>query len=61
MKNLFNFMFYVCGICLPLIVIVIALFKSKFKFNKNIINKLLIAVIIFLIFYILKVGGIKLI
>ena len=61
MKNLFNFMFYICGICLPLIVIVIALFKSKFKFNKNIINKLLIAVIIFLIFYILKVGGIKLI
>ena len=59
MKNLFNFMFYICGICLPLIVIVIALFKSKFKFNKNIINKLLIAVIIFLIFYILKVGGIK--
>ncbi len=61
MKNLFNILFYLFGICLPFIIIVVALVKSKFKFNKNIVNKVLIAVIIFLIFYILKVGGIKLI
>ena len=61
MKNLFNFIFYMFGVCLPLIVIVVALFKSKFKFNKKVVNKVLIAVIIFLIFYILKVGGVKLI
>ena len=61
MKNLFNFIFYMFGVCLPLIVIIVALFKSKFKFNKKVVNKVLIAVIIFLIFYILKVGGIKLI
>lgn len=61
MKNLFNFIFYMFGVCLPLIVIVVALFKSKFKFNKKVFNKVLIAVIIFLIFYILKVGGVKLI
>lgn len=61
MKNLFNILFYLFGICLPFIIIVVALVKSKFKFNKDIVNKVLIAVIIFLIFYILKVGGIKLI
>ena len=61
MKNLFNILFYLFGICLPFIIIVVALVKSKFKFNKNVVNKVLIAVIIFLIFYILKVGGIKLI
>lgn len=61
MKNLFNILFYLFGICLPFIIIVVALVKSKFKFNKDIVNKILIAVIIFLIFYILKVGGIKLI
>lgn len=61
MKNLFNIIFYLFGICLPLIIIVVALVKSKFKFNRNVVNKVLIAVIIFLIFYILKVGGIKLI
>lgn len=61
MKNLFNFIFYMFGVCLPLIVIIVALFKSKFKFNKKVVNKVLIAVIIFLIFYILKVGGVKLI
>lgn len=61
MKNLFNILFYLFGICLTFIIIVVALVKSKFKFNKNVVNKVLIAVIIFLIFYILKVGGIKLI
>lgn len=61
MKNLFNIIFYLFGICLPLIIIVVALVKSKLKFNRNVVNKVLIAVIIFLIFYILKVGGIKLI
>ena len=61
MRNLFNFIFYVFGICLPLIVIIVSLLKSNFKINKNVVNKLLIAVIIFLIFYIVKVGGIKLI
>lgn len=61
MKNLFNILFYLFGICLPFIIIVVALVKSKFKFNKNVVNKVLIAIIIFLIFYILKVGGIKLI
>ena len=61
MRNLFNFIFYVFAICLPLIVIIVSLLKSNFKINKNVVNKLLIAVIIFLIFYIVKVGGIKLI
>ena len=51
---LFNILFYLFGICLPFIIIVVALVKSKFKFNKNVVNKVLIAVIIFLIFYILK-------
>ena len=61
MKNLFNILFYLFGICLPIVVVVVSLIKSNFKINKNVVNKLLIAGIIFLIFYIVKVGGIKLI
>mgnify|MGYP004556773345 FL=1 len=61
MKNLFNILFCLFGICLPIIVIVVSLVKSNFKINKNVIDKFLIAVIIFLIFYIVKVGGIKLV
>lgn len=61
MKNLFNILFYLFGICLPIVVIVVSLVKSNFKINKNVIDKFLIAVIIFLIFYIVKVGGIKLV
>ena len=61
MKNLINIIFYVFGIGLPLCIILLA-FLKKNKSNKKIFfNKLLIAVIIFLIFYIVKVGGINLI
>lgn len=61
MISIFNILFYLFGICLPFLVIVVALIKSNFRINRNVVNKSLIAVIIFLIFYILKVGGVKLI
>ena len=55
MKFLLNIIFYILGVGLPIAVIVVAILKKI-----NIVNKVLIAVIIFLIFYMVKVGGISL-
>lgn len=55
MKVLLNIIFYILGVGLPIAVIVVAILKKI-----NIVNKVLIAVIIFLIFYMVKVGGISL-
>ena len=56
MKSIIDIIFYIFGIVLPLIIIFVALFKkSKHKLS-NIIEKTIIAVIIFGIFYILKMG-----
>ena len=57
MKILLDIIFYVLGVFLPILIILVAISK---KSKKNFFNKLLIAVIIFLIFYIVKVGGISL-
>ena len=61
MKIVFNMIFYIFGCFLPILVIVVAMFKKIKKKNINVLNKILIAGIIFLIFYIVKVGGISLI
>ena len=61
MKYIINIIFYVLGIGLPLLVIFVAIIKKCKKKNINILNKVLLSIIIFLIFYMVKVGGISLI
>ena len=61
MKLIIDIIFYIFGIGLPVLVILVAIAKKIKKKNINIINKVIIAVIIFLIFYMLKVGGIILV
>ncbi len=61
MKFVINLIFYVLGVLLPILIIVFAITRPSKNKMKNIVNKSLLAVIIFLIFYILKVGGINLI
>lgn len=61
MKFVINLIFYVLGVLLPILIIVFAITRPSKNKVKNIVNKSLLAVIIFLIFYILKVGGINLI
>ena len=61
MKLFLNIIFYIFGCFLPIIVIIVAIFKKFIKRKVNVLNKILIAGIIFLIFYIVKVGGINLI
>lgn len=61
MKFVINLIFYVLGVLLPILIIVFAITRPSKNKIKNIVNKSLLAVIIFLIFYILKVGGINLI
>ncbi len=60
MKVLLNIIFYILGVGLPITVIVVAVLKKIKNRKINIVNKVLIAVIIFLIFYMVKVGGISL-
>ena len=55
-----NIIFYLFGVCFPLLIIIVALFKKSRIKRKNIIDKTIKAVIIFVIFYIVKVGGINL-
>ena len=56
MEFLLNLVFYILGIGLPSLIILVALFKkSKHKLS-NLIEKTIIAVIIFGIFYIFKLG-----
>ena len=59
MKYILNLIFYIFGVILPIFIVLVAIFKRSRKKSRNIFNKLLIAVIIFLIFYIVKVGGIN--
>lgn len=61
MKFVINLIFYIFGLGLPILVILFALVRPSRNKMKNIVNKSLLAVIIFLIFYILKVGGINVI
>ena len=61
MKFVINLIFYVLRVLLPILIIVFAITRPSKNKIKNIVNKSLLAVIIFLIFYILKVGGINLI
>lgn len=61
MKFVINLIFYILGVLLPILIIVFAITRPSKNKMKNIVNKSLLAVIIFLIFYILKVGGINLI
>lgn len=61
MKSVINIVFYCFGCFLPILVILVALFKKFNNRNINVLNKILISVIIFLIFYMVKVGGISLI
>lgn len=61
MKFVINLIFYVLGVLLPILIIVFAITRPSKNKMKNIVNKSLLAVIIFLIFYILKVGGINVI
>lgn len=61
MEFVINLIFYVLGVLLPILIIVFAITRPSKNKIKNIVNKSLLAVIIFLIFYILKVGGINLI
>ncbi len=60
MKLFFNILFYILGIFVPILIIVVALLKKAKGKKINILNKLLIAVIIFLVLYMVKVGGISL-
>lgn len=60
MIKILDILFYCFGIFLPIVVVLVALLKKSKNKLRNIINKLLIAVIIFLIFYMVKVGGINL-
>lgn len=60
MKLLLNILFYIFGIGLPILIILVAIIKKSKNKKRNIINKFLMSVIIFLIFYIVKVGGISL-
>ena len=54
MKFVINLIFYVLGVLLPILIIVFAITRPSKNKMKNIVNKSLLAVIIFLIFYILK-------
>jgi len=60
MKILLNIIFYLFGVAFPLLIIFVAIFKKSRIKRKNIIDKTIKAVIIFIIFYIVKVGGITL-
>ena len=60
MKFLLNIIFYILGVGLPITIIIVAFFKNSKNKKRNVLNKVLIAVIIFLIFYMVKVGGISL-
>lgn len=60
MKVLLNIIFYVLGVGLPVVIVLVAILKKSKNKRRNVLNKVLIAVIIFLIFYIVKVGGISL-
>ena len=61
MKIFINILFYILGCILPIFIIFVAIIKKFKKKNINIFNKILIAGIIFLIFYMVKIGGINLI
>lgn len=52
-----NIIFYIFGIGLPMLVICVAFFKKSKRKLINIIEKSIIAVIIFAIFYIVRLGG----
>ena len=56
MKYIIDIIYYVLGIGLPLLIILVALFKKSKHRISNIVEKTIIAVIIFGIFYILKLG-----
>lgn len=60
MKVLLNIIFYVLGVGLPIVIILVAIFKKSRNKRRNLLNKVLVAVIIFLIFYMVKVGGVSL-
>lgn len=60
MKVLLNIIFYVLGVGLPVVIVLVAILKKSKNKSRNVLNKVLIAVIIFLIFYMVKVGGISL-
>ncbi len=60
MKILLNIIFYILGVGFPIAIIIVALLKKSKNKKRNVLNKVLIAVIIFLIFYMVKVGGISL-
>lgn len=60
MKVLLNIIFYILGLGLPIAIVIVALLKRSKNKKRNVLNKVLIAVIIFLIFYMVKVGGISL-
>lgn len=60
MKILLNIIFYILGVGLPIAIIIVAMLKKCKNKKRNVLNKVLIAVIIFLIFYMVKVGGISL-
>ena len=60
MKILLNTIFYILGVGLPIIIVIVAFLKNSKNKKRNVLNKVLIAVIIFLIFYMVKVGGISL-
>lgn len=60
MKVLLNIIFYILGLGLPIAIVIVALLKKSKNKKRNVLNKVLIAVIIFLIFYMVKVGGISL-
>ena len=58
MNNILNLLFYIFGVGIPILILFITITnKSK---RKNLFNTLLISVIIFLVFYIVKIGGISL-
>ena len=60
MKILLNIIFYILGVGFPITIIIVALLKKSKNKKRNVLNKVLIAVIIFLIFYMVKIGGISL-
>ena len=60
MLKIINIIFYIVGVGLPITILIYASIKPSKNKRKNFLNKLFVAVIIFLIFYILRIGGIKL-
>ena len=58
LKLILKIIFYTFGIGLPILIVVLEIFKKRENKLGSILSKCLISVIIFLIFYIVKVGGI---